>query len=133
MLRAAQTAAVVAKGLRIPVLLDDRLRERKAEDPAPGVTAADDDPDQVRERFASIVSEIVGSCSGETVLIVSHGNILARGLLSMCSNLEVDFVARHSLGNCSMVEVTVGEAGTWTCLSWADQSLASSAPRPPAW
>lgn len=123
MVRAEQTAAVIGESLGLPVLLDDRLRERQDEDPAPGVTAADDDPADVLERFSSMVGEIIAACPEQTALIVTHGAITTRGLLTMCSNLDEDYVAAHPLGNGAIVEVNVDQAGDATCLSWGGQSL----------
>lgn len=128
MLRAAQTAKVIAEELGLPVLLDDRLRERKDEDPAPGVTAEDDHPDHVLERFSSVTADIIDACTGQTALVVSHGAILGGGLHSMCSNLDEEFVSRRPLGNCSIAEVVVGDTGNWICSSWAGQPLESAAP-----
>lgn len=117
MARADQTATIIGRRLNLPVQLDDRLRERKDEDPAPGITAADDDPDIVLERLTSMVTDIIETCPGQTALVVTHGGITTHGLLTMCDNLDENYVASHQLGNCSISEIVVDDS-KWTCLTW---------------
>lgn len=118
MARAEQTAAILGGLLNLPVQLDDRLRERQDEDPAPGIAAPDDDPDFVLQRLNSMVTDIIGACPGQTALVVTHGGITTHGLLRMCENLDEEYVAAHQLGNCAISEVVIDDSGEWTCISW---------------
>lgn len=126
MARAEQTAAVIGESLGRPIQLDDRLRERKNEDPAPGVTAADDDPAYVLERLRSMVADVVDACRGRTALLVTHAGITGSGLVAMCGNLSWEYVAEHPLGNCSISEIMVDRVGNWVCLTWDGRPIVNT-------
>ncbi|WP_152362252.1 histidine phosphatase family protein [Microlunatus speluncae] len=123
MLRAKQTAEIIGAALGLPINPDDRLRERRDEDPAPGVTAENDDPATVLHRLLSIVTEASVRHRSQTVLFVTHGGITALGLSSRCHNLSRQYVDANPLINTAVSEITVDPSGVWTCLTWNGQPV----------
>lgn len=142
--RAEQTAAIMARDLKLTITRDDRLREflmAEEDMPANAVTADELDavfrrwldgdlvPElygesgaQVRDRLHAVASEVADLHRGETVALVSHGGILQVGLPHLCANLPADFVADHPLPVAGSVIVAVDSSG-WTCRRWHDTEL----------
>jgi probable phosphoglycerate mutase len=143
MLRAHQTAGIVAGHLGLDVVPDDRLRELINDErwtpplcdkDEPGdVYAAwlDGDLDgtifgesghDVIARLRSVVEEAADRFRGEAVLLVSHGGIIELALSHLCRNVTATFVDRHPLDNGEAVEVEVDSSG-WVCTRWAGEPL----------
>lgn len=143
MLRARQTADIVAGHLGLDVVPDDRLREllndeswtpplRDKDEPG-DVYAAWLDGDlngtilgetghDVVGRLRSVVEEVADRFRGEAVLLVSHGGIIELGLTHLCRNVTASFVDRNPLDNGEAVEVEVDSSG-WLCTSWAGEPV----------
>lgn len=142
--RAEQTAAIMARRLRLTVTRDERLREflmAEEEMPEHAVTGpaldvafrrwldGDLTPSlygesgaQVRDRLASVGAEVADLHRGETVALVSHGGILQVGLHHLCHNLPADFVTAHPLPVAGTVVVDIDGSG-WVCRRWHDVEL----------
>ena len=146
MLRARQTADIVAGHLGLDVVPDDRLRELLNDErwtpplldrDEPGdVYAAwlDGDLDgtllgetghDVVERLRSVVEEAADRFRGEAVLLVSHGGIIELGLSHLARNVTAHFVDSHPLDNGEVVEVEVDSSG-WVCTSWAGEPVGAT-------
>ncbi len=143
MLRARQTADIVADRLGLEIVPDDRLRELlnderwtpplRDEDEPGDVYAAwlDGDLDgtilgetghDIVGRLRSVVEEVADRFRGEAVLLVSHGGIIELGLSHLCRNVTASFVDRNPLDNGEAVEVEVDSSG-WVCTSWAGEPV----------
>lgn len=146
MLRARQTADIVAGHLGLDVVPDDRLREllnderwtpplRDRDEPGDVYAAwLEGDLDgtllgetghDVVERLRSVVEEAADRFRGEAVLLVSHGGIIELGLSHLARNVSAAFVDRHPLDNGEVVEVEVDSSG-WVCTSWAGEPVGAS-------
>ena len=143
MLRARQTADIVADRLGLDVVPDDRLRELinderwtpplRQEDEPGDVYAAwlEGDLDgtifgetghDVVGRLKSVVEEVADRFRGEAVLLVSHGGIIELGLTHLARNVNATFVDSHPLDNGEAVEVEVDSSG-WVCTTWAGEPM----------
>lgn len=143
MLRARQTADIVADRLGLEVVPDDRLRELinderwtpplREEDEPGDVYAAwlDGDLDgtifgetghDVVGRLQAVVEEVADRFRGEAVLLVSHGGIIELGLTHLARNVNAAFVDSHPLDNGEAVEVEVDSSG-WVCTTWAGEPM----------
>ncbi|NNG20873.1 histidine phosphatase family protein [Naumannella sp. ID2617S] len=144
MLRAEQTAAILARGLKLISRPDDRLREfLLPEEEMPGQPATQAEADEVfgrwligdlgptlygesgadvDRRFVEVIQEIADGARGETSLVVSHGGILQLGLTRHCDNLALPFVREHPLPVGAVVEVAV-DGDRWWCHRWHDVRL----------
>jgi broad specificity phosphatase PhoE len=141
MLRAAQTAEVVAAHLGLPVTADDRLRELVGDEPWTPPAHLEDDPDEVYAawlagdldgtiagesghdvvgRLRSVVEEVADRYRGECVLLVAHGGIIELGLLHLSHNVTAAFTDRHPLEPGAFAVVEVDSQG-WTCTRWGDE------------
>jgi len=123
--RAYRTGEVLAGRLGIPLLTDERLRERSF-GAAEGTTEAErlsrwgkewrslvpdqESDDSVRARGHSFVKDLAEKHPGEAWLVVTHGSFLARMLKSLCEELD----DRHLL-NMSLSVLERNPAG-WTPL-----------------
>jgi broad specificity phosphatase PhoE len=70
------------------------------------------------ERMSAALTTLVRSHGAGTAIVVSHGGVLALGLLQLCDNLSGAFLYSHILDNCARVDVVI-ESGRWRCLTWA--------------
>jgi probable phosphoglycerate mutase len=143
MLRARQTADIVADRLGLDVVPDDRLREllnderwtpplRDKDEPGDVYAAwLDGDLDgtilgetghDVVGRLRDVVEDAADRFRGEAVLLVSHGGIIELGLSHLCRNVTASFVDRNPLDNGEAVELEVDSSG-WACTSWAGEPL----------
>jgi broad specificity phosphatase PhoE len=127
--RAAQTAAIVAERLGVPLGLDAALRERNL-GALQGKTAADlggadggqafvsrmvNDPsarpeggeslEEFRARVGRRVTELVARPPAADLVLVSHGGAIRAALLALLGTDRRDVVPRF--GNCSVVVVEV--------------------------
>jgi 2,3-bisphosphoglycerate-dependent phosphoglycerate mutase len=120
--RAAETARIIARRLSVPVVLDDRLRERSFGS-AEGTTEAErharwgtewrtrvpdmERDEQIQARGLAFVEEWVRRHNGESWLVVTHGSFLARMVLTLCPRLEDPYIRNASL------TVMEHRNGTW--------------------
>jgi probable phosphoglycerate mutase len=141
LLRAQQTAELLGRALSAPVKSDDRLREFTAgsldashlpadADTVTGVFDAWLDGELARragdgesgeaavDRFRDALEDISDLHRGETVVLVSHGGVLALGLSVLSAALHPAWVRSHALGTTDLVEMSCDDAG-WVCTSWA--------------
>ncbi|NBD22567.1 histidine phosphatase family protein [Paenibacillus glycinis] len=103
LMRAKQTAEIIAEALGIPLLDPDaRLRERFYGE-VEGTTESErlarwgpdwkkrdngqENDEQVRARALSFVEEAAAGGSGRHLLVVTHGSLLAQLLQAMCADL----------------------------------------------
>jgi len=145
-LRARQTAAIVAKRSQLPVTVVDGLEEvhvgvyeGRAGDEivTQGVAnwrewLALGNPDHGFEggetagtaanRVSAALIGLVQRHGEGTAVVVSHGAALAIGLMRLCDNLSGAFLYEHLLDNCARVEVLVEPVG-WRCVDWAGVRL----------
>jgi broad specificity phosphatase PhoE len=82
---------------------------------------------QAGDRVAARLSEIVAAHGAGTVIVVSHGAALAVALMKLCDNLSGPFLHDHLLDNCGRVDVLVDD-GRWRCLCWAGVAVDSAEP-----
>ena len=141
--RALRTAEVVAGELRLPVTVDDRLRELMPDDPWTPPLRAEHEPGDVYaawlegdlqrsmygesghavvHRLRSVAEEVADRHRGEAVLLVTHGGILGLTLPLLCHTLSASFVDAHPLGHGEVAEVEIDSSG-WACRRWAGQPL----------
>jgi broad specificity phosphatase PhoE len=127
LLRARQTAEMLADPLGLPVNLDPRLREMDLgtwegllsceisarfpqllleRDCNPIHTSAPrgETPACVAERVASVLDDIVKRRCGEQVLIVAHGLSLA-AILCLALGISIEQIYEHIPGNASLLHV----------------------------
>jgi probable phosphoglycerate mutase len=147
LLRAVETAEILAACLEVPVTTDAALREfnvgiceDRADDEAWAMLAdverrwdegdldaripAGESCHEIQLRFASFVDAIVrrhGSTDGGLVM-VGHGGTLSRGLPIVLDNVTPEFARLHGLANTSVVEAAWRD-GALSCLRWDDQAV----------
>lgn len=73
---------------------------------------------EIASRMRASLEKVVAEHPGETVVVVSHGGVMAVALTEMSGNLDAEFVSQHILANCETVSV-IFDDGTWLCESWA--------------
>ncbi|RXZ80244.1 histidine phosphatase family protein [Paenibacillaceae bacterium] len=112
LMRARETAAIIAEKLAIPLLsADDRLRERYFGE-IEGTTEAErtakwgenwrkeytgqESDALVRSRGGAFVQEWLGKSPGGSLLVVTHGSFLAQMLHSLCEGLESSYINNMS-------------------------------------
>ena len=141
-LRARQTAAVMASRLAVPMVqvpgleeLHVGIHEEGHDDDVAPVAATvfrgwlvDGDLDHgfeggetgrtAADRFGTVLDSLVRRHPDQRVAAVSHGGVMALGLAVLCDNLTPSFVARHLLENCARVDLLHDDDG-WHCESWA--------------
>lgn len=127
LLRARQTAELLAEPLGLPVNLDPRLREMDLGDwegllsneisarfpqlllerdcnPIHTSAPRGENPGCVAERTASALDDIVMNHCGEPVLIVAHGISLA-AVLCLARGIPLEHIYEHVPGNASLLHV----------------------------
>ncbi|UPK73872.1 histidine phosphatase family protein [Nocardioidaceae bacterium SCSIO 66511] len=136
--RAVQTAEIAAAELGVGVRVREGLQELTVgayeghpEEPNPfadtfaawkaGDLAATYDggesAEQVIERVRAALESIIDLHRGESVLVISHGGVLALVLPRLVSNLRHDHAYGRGLGYGDVVELAA-DADDWTCLHW---------------
>lgn len=134
--RAAETAAIIAEPLQLPVTVDERLREvnvgaLETLPPSPATWALHDTifsrwlsgdvgacfPDgedcvTLRGRMRASLGEMVARWPGGRVLVVAHGGIFAAALPEICANYPTvgDLPTLH-IPNCAITEVCLRRSG----------------------
>lgn len=73
---------------------------------------------EIASRMRASLEKVVAEHPGETVVVVSHGGVMAVALTEMSGNLDAEFVSQHILANCETVSVTY-DGSSWHCESWA--------------
>ncbi len=133
LLRARETAEIIGAELGLPVLLDERLIERGMGDIA-GMTGSEIEaqfPELTREwqqstrmiappggesvelfdrRVREVLGEIVERHAGESVVVVTHGGVLAV-YMGQLLGVETGRWAPFAFGNGSLSVVEFGERG----------------------
>jgi broad specificity phosphatase PhoE len=127
LLRARQTAELLADPLGLPVNLDPRLREMDLGDwegllsneistrfpqllmerdcnPIHTSAPRGETPECVAERVASALDDIVINHCGEPVLIVAHGISLA-AILCLARDIPLEYIYEQVPGNASLLHV----------------------------
>jgi 2,3-bisphosphoglycerate-dependent phosphoglycerate mutase len=110
--RAIQTGRIIAERLGLPLIQDDRLKERSFGS-AEGTTEPEriarwgadwrsNVPDQEADeticaRGNEFVDELVSKHAGQSWLVVTHGSFLARMLQTICADLNDKHLANMSL------------------------------------
>lgn len=139
LLRAADTARVIAHVCGLDVILDERLREyhmgdwtgltpeeirltlpsSHAVDNPEGIVPNGETAQQMRERVAALLGDLVVRHANETLILVSHGGTLG-ALVGTMIGLPV--MRRHpfTFGNASITEVAY-ENGRWRLRSLNDR------------
>lgn len=139
LLRAADTARAIANVCRLEVILDERLREyhmgdwtgltpdeirltlssAHAVDNPEGIVPNGETAQQMRERVASLLGDLITRHAEGTLILVSHGGTLG-ALVGMMIGLPA--MRRHpfAFGNASVTEVTF-EHGRWRLRSLNDR------------
>jgi broad specificity phosphatase PhoE len=149
-LRAQETAQILAAHLGAPVFTSDALREfdcgsmegRGDEDAWAAhhaVTAAWASHDyaqcipggesfiDMQQRFVPFVDQLVAQHADQAgdILLVGHGSLLHHMLPLVLRNVDRAFVAEHPLRNCACVCAAVHEDGLY-CTNWDGWSFATS-------
>jgi probable phosphoglycerate mutase len=145
-LRANETAAEIGEVLGLPVLTLEGVEEMHvgvhegAHDDTIGPIALDvfgrwwrdgdlsarfeggETGHEIASRMRASLEKVVAEHPGETVVVVSHGGVMAVALTEMSDNLDAAFVSEHILANCEVVTVTHDD-GSWHCDTWAGITL----------
>ena len=109
---AVQTAEAIAAELGgVAVRTCDRL--------AP---ASPDDEADVLERVGDQLGEIVDLHRGETVLVLSHGDVISSAVPRLVQNVRSDFSRNRPLDHCAVAEVSADGDG-WVLRSWGGQPI----------
>lgn len=77
---------------------------------------------EIASRMRASLEKVVAEHPGETVVVVSHGGVMAVALTEMSENVDAEFVSQHILSNCESVTVAHVD-GTWRCETWAGIAL----------
>lgn len=136
--RAVQTAELAAGVLGVGVGVREDLRELSVgayagrpeqPDPFAETFAAWRDGDleatypggepavDVVRRMREALESVADLHRGETVLVISHGGVLALTLPRLLSNLRNDHGHGNAPASCEPVEIAV-DADDWTCVRW---------------
>ncbi len=144
LLRARQTAAIIAARCGVEVIPSTRLREHDA-----GVLEGRSDPvawaeynalvrswfvyhriderieggeslNDLRRRLFTFIEALRISYAGHmaNVLLVGHGGLFMSGLPLLLENLSYEYVTAHLLRYCD-VAVAEWRGSGWTCIEWA--------------
>ncbi len=149
LMRARETAEIVAEALGLDVVLEDGLREPfcgiaegRSDDEAWGMHYAEwvawraGDVDyripggeslrDIRDRFLPLVADVLARHAQEpgSVVLISHGSVLMHMLPVLASNLAPDFVDANPLRNCDYI-VTTPTASGLLCVEWGGKPVAS--------
>ncbi len=116
MARAVQTAEIVAARLGCGV----RVREGLVD----GDLAVDgaQSPEQIVQRVSDVLDDVADLHRGETVLTITHGDVMSLVLPILATNLPATYAAGLPLGDTARVELHV-DADGWRCIRWADAGL----------
>ena len=149
LLRAQQTAELIAEAHGLPIVVRDELRELSAgnldgrgdEEAFAILNGALDawclGDDEVRigetgdfgraviDRLRSFVSAICESHASQTVVLVSHGGLLQTGIPWVCENLTPRYGYRNLVPNGAIIEVECDDLGTH-CVSWNAKPLSTA-------
>jgi broad specificity phosphatase PhoE len=145
LLRASQTAAIIARMLGVPLIETDALREYDVGDyeglPYGGDNAwrwerymaveqdwrdgvqgtrhpGGESLTDLEARFLPLMHDLAASHEpGETVLAVSHGGFLRAVLPSLLPDITRDHAWEHTLGHGDRVTVIHEDSG-WRCVEW---------------
>lgn len=151
LLRATQTAEILADGLEVRYEVADALREFDV-----GVLEGKSDPgswqvchevfrewmelgrwdrrieggeslNQIRERFVPFLEEVVaqGKDSPGGVVLVGHGGLYHSMLPLVLANVGLDTVQGYPMGNTDVVVAKPGREGL-VCLEWCGQAMGTS-------
>jgi broad specificity phosphatase PhoE len=112
--RARETAEIVADALRLPVVVDDRLREVdvgawsgltavEIETRFPGKSRPGESAEAMGARVIEALLEIAGSHDGGRVLVVTHGGPMRAAWLACGGSLE----NRPVVSNCHVQPIRV--------------------------
>lgn len=112
LLRARQTAEMVAEGLGLQVLLDDRLREGGGGQ-IEGTTEQEriarwgdkwreldlgiESPEAVARRGIEVINELALKHYGQNVLVVSHGTFILNTFAELIPNYQLDHLSNTSI------------------------------------
>lgn len=144
-LRARQSAQIIAERLALPLVISDALREfdcgimEGRGDPAAweahaAITATWANGDYaaailggesfeaMQARFLPFVQQLLTGPHSDVSLLISHGALLHHMLPLVLSNIDAAFVAAHPLGNCACV-IAQGTGQRLHCLEWAGVKL----------
>lgn len=147
LMRARETAQIVAEGFRLAVETMDGLRE-----PYCGIVEGRNDEEawkmhfaqeqawragefdyhipggesfnDIRNRFLPAVEQIFSRHrdTAGSVVIVSHGSVLCNMLPLILSNVDVDFARANPLFNCSYIRTAEAQSGL-LCLEWSGKRV----------
>ena len=149
LLRAEQTAYILAEALALPYESTEALREfdcgvlegksdaaswqmiqamfetwMRGEDWETGIELGDTLEDIIL-RFTPFMFRLTSDLPLESVVVlVGHGGIYRCALPFVLSNLELSFTAEHGLGNTALVVAETSPAGL-PCLSWSETVFAT--------
>lgn len=152
LLRATQTAEILAETLGVPYEVADALREFDV-----GILEGQSDPaswqvcrevfrewmelgqwdrrieggeslNQIRDRFVPFLEEVVArhKDSPGGVVLVGHGGLYHSTLPLVLANVDLDTVQGHPMGNADVVVAEPGQEGL-ICLAWCGQAMGANA------
>jgi len=123
--RALETATIIADSLRLPVISDERLRERyfgEMEGTTPEerrerwganwdeLTLGKEPDEMVLERGLSFIRDVLKAHPGQRILAVSHGAMIAIILKHL-----IPQVPEERIGNTSITTVVWNDQQQWDC------------------
>lgn len=145
-LRAVQTAEILAAALQAPLEITEALREWSV-----GIYEGTTDPQgwelhrqvqedwfihgkldsrmpggesfvEIRERFVPFIEELIQQNAGaeREVMLVGHGGLYLAMLPLILKNVDHDFAQRRGLANLAVVRAEARPDGLW-CTSWAGE------------
>jgi broad specificity phosphatase PhoE len=143
--RAEQTAAIIARGRRLPIIIDYRLREMscggyegrndpevyqhldsvwrswtEASDLAVKAGPGGESAWQILERSTSALTRIRHDYPTGTVLVVTHSGVISLLVPRISINLDPGFGYAEWVGNCELIEIESFH-DYYKCVSWGSR------------
>lgn len=152
LLRARQTAEIVATALGVPLVVDEDLREfdageldgradldsyaildgamRAWADGKLGIRVGHEGEmgHEIVNRLRGLLYRLHLAHPGDTIVAVTHGGLIEVAVPWVVLNLPRGFGCGSHLGNCSAVDLVVTDSGDVRCEQWEGRSVRMAAP-----